>query len=115
MALANFTLTAGYWRKISTAGQSGAAWLKSADGFSPNIKIVHTASVQTYNPDDDPDLGALDDNIPYASAVGMDIDVAYNLPQNGISAELTADSVSDVFYATVVNTGKTAIITVDFA
>jgi hypothetical protein len=112
--LANYTLTNGYWKKISSAGESGVAWLKSANGFNPNIKIVHTDSVQTYNPDDDPDQGALDDNIPYDDAIDINIDIAYTLPLHDISAELTADSASDVFYATVINDGKTCIITTDF-
>lgn len=101
--LANYTITAGYWKKISVAGQTGTAWLKSANGFRPNIKIAHTSSVQSPT-----------DNIPVASAVDLDVDIAYSLPKHRISDELVQDDSNDIFYATLINTGKTCIITVDF-
>ena len=115
MALASFTLTNGEWKKISTAGYTGAAWFKSANGFMPKVVIAHTTEAQTYNPDDDPDLGVLDDNIPYASAVGLDIDIAYSLPISRSSDPLVPDSETDVFYATVLNTDKTCVIVADFS
>lgn len=103
MALASYTLTNGQWKKISSAGYSGAAWLKSANGFNPSIIISHTEAPQ--NPADD---------IDYANAVNLDIDIAYTLPQHGSSEELIPDSASDIFYATILNTNKTCEIIADF-
>lgn len=105
MALAKYTLTNGQWKKISGAGQSGAAWLKSFSGVKPIIVIAHTDSAQT--PADD---------IPVGSAVNLDVDIAYRLPfaDLEISRELTADNVDDIFYATILNDGKTCEIISDF-
>jgi hypothetical protein len=116
MALAKYTLTNGFWKKISTAGQSGTAWIKDFNGAHPIILISHTISAQTYNPNDDPDLGILSDNIPYASAVGLDVNIAYELPvtDNQISVPFSPDTEADVYYATILNTGKTADIIADF-
>jgi len=102
--LQNYTLTQGFWKKISTAGQTGTAWLKSANGFNAKILISHTATPQ--NPDDD---------ILVGEEIDLDIDAAYLLPCKGISNFLTADSENDIFYATLRNPGKTCIITADFA
>jgi hypothetical protein len=117
MALSKLTLTNGEWKKISLAGQDGTAWLKSYSGVNPVIVIAHTDDAQTYDiPDDDPDAGVVDDNIPYASAVGLDVDASYRLPYMDmrISDPLTADNNNDVFYATILNTGATCEIVVDF-
>ena len=101
--LSSFTLTQGFWKKISSWGQSGTAWLKSFSGSDPVIKIAHTDSAQ--NPADD---------IPIADAVDLNKDIAYRLPQHEISAELTADNYDDVFYATIENSGATCEIIADF-
>jgi hypothetical protein len=115
MALSSFVLTNGLWKKISTAGQSGTAWIKKHTGLNSTILIAHTDSAQTYDPDDDPDAGVLDDNIPYADAVDLDIDIAYELPLDRISDELSPDNASDVFYATIRDSGETCTIIADFA
>jgi hypothetical protein len=107
MALAKYTLTNGKWKKISAAGENGKAWLKTFSGSTPRIIISHsTAAI------------ALDgsDEVVYASATPLDVDIAYRLPIGTgiISDSLSADSASDIFYATVLGTGNTCEIITDF-
>lgn len=102
--LANYTLTQGQWKKISAAGETGNAWCKSANGFDPIILIAHSTAGQT--PSDD---------IPLASATELDIESSYRIPIDRISDVLTPDDVNDIFYATLLNLGKTCVITTDFA
>lgn len=104
MALNNYTITNGQWKKISNAGQTGAVWWITANGFDPIILIAHSTAGQT--PSDD---------IPLASATGLDIDITYRVPFDRISDVLTPDDANDIFYATLLNSGKTAVITADFA
>jgi len=106
MALAKYTISSGYWKKISAAGQTGSAWIKETEnGKTPMVAIAHTNSVQS--PTDD---------IPLASAVNLDRDIAYYLPKDfSVSSILEADSPDDVFYATVFGTDETGRIIVDFA
>jgi hypothetical protein len=102
MALSNVTLTNGQWKKISLAGQSGAAWKWNTN--SPvSILIAHSDQTQTPT-----------DNIPYGSETGFSRDAAYLLPDKGISDVLESDNGNDIFYATILNTGETAEIVVDF-
>lgn len=106
MALAKYTLTNGKWKKISAAGESGVAWLKDYNGNKPSVLISHSESAI-----------ALDgsDEVLYAAASPLDIDIAYRLPiDNRVSDALGADSVSDIFYATVLGANKTCDIIVDF-
>jgi hypothetical protein len=111
------TITKGYWKKIGNVGESGTAWLKSANGFTPVLIFCHTDSIQTYDPDDDPDLGIFDDNIPLAEAVDLDIDAGYIYK---IFKELTpileAENANDVWYVTLASgiTGATCEIIADF-
>ena len=108
MALSKFTLTNGFWRKISAAGEDGTAWIKRHDGRRSVILIAHTAVIQT------PDT----DNITYANGLlkDLDIDIAYELPIDNerISVELNADSGSDIYYATIRDADETCEIIVDF-
>lgn len=102
--LNNYTLTQGYWKKISAAGETGACWWKTANGFDPIILVSHSKLGQT--PSDD---------IPLASAAGLSIDTAYRVPLDRISDVLTPDDASDIFYATLLNPGKTCTINADFS
>lgn len=103
--LAKYTVTYGYWKKISGAGQTGSAWLKNTEDGSARIAIAHTETVQTPA-----------DNILWASAVDLDREIAYYLPQDfQPSAILEADSPTDIFYATLLDADETAEIIVDFA
>ena len=106
MALSKFTLTNGEWKKISVAGKSGAAWIKKHTGVHSTILIAHTTAVQTF---------AGGDDIPYADAVDLSIDIAYELPLDRISDELSADGLTDIFYATIRDASETCEIIVDFA
>ena len=98
------TLTKGFWKKISTVGQSGSAWRHAMDKGSI-IKIAHSDQAQTPN-----------DNIPHGIETGFSVDASYSLPEIGISDVLEADNGNDIFYATLVNgiTGATAKIITDF-
>jgi len=101
----NFTLTYGYWKKISTAGQTGKAWLKSYNGSHPVIKIGHTSEAQ--NPADD---------IPILETTDkLNISASYRLPITDNPDILTPDDENDIFYATIRNADKTCEINVDFA
>lgn len=108
MALASYDLTNGEWKKISDAGESGVAWLKDYSGKNPRVVIAHTTTTQTPDTDD----------ITYANGLvdDLNIDIAYRLPFGDfkISDVLTADSESDIFYATVLGEGNTATIITDF-
>lgn len=102
MALSNVLLTNGQWKKISLAGESGAAWKWEANSPS-RILIGHSDQTQTPT-----------DNIPYGSETGFGIEIAYLLPDKGISDVLESDNGNDIFYATILNVGETAKIVVDF-
>lgn len=104
MALAKHTLTNGYWKKISIPGETGVLWWKTANGFDPIILIAHSTVGQVPG-----------DNIPLESAAGLYIDTAYRVPLERISDVLTPDDSNDIFYATLLNTGKTCEIITDFA
>jgi len=107
MALNQYTITNGQWKKISLAGQNGKAWMKSVgnDGSS-KVVIAHTPTAQT--PTDD---------IPVGAAADLNIEIGYVLPQSGNPKEseiLSADNASDIYYATLRDVGETCIITTDF-
>jgi hypothetical protein len=107
------TITKNIWKKIGNAGQSGTAWLKSANGFNPVLVFSHTDQTQTYDPDDDPDLGVLDDNIPIADAVDLDEEVGLIWKTNEVTPILEAENANDVWYCTLRN-GTSCEIIVDF-
>jgi hypothetical protein len=104
--LSKLTITNGEWKKISDAGENGMAWLKDTGDGTAKIMIAHTVTEQT--PTDD---------IPVGSAVDLAVDVGYTLPQTGNPADsvpLSADSASDIYYATLIDIGEDAEIIVDF-
>lgn len=105
VTIVQHTITNGQWKKISTIGQSGAAWVNQV-GFDGSSRIIisHTDTVQ-----------APTDNIPWASAVHLDENIGFLLEQRGgISPVLEANNGNDVFYATLLDDGETAQIQVDF-
>lgn len=102
--MVKYTITKNIWKKISLAGQSGTLWLKSANGFQPRLCICHTDQTQTYDiPDDDPDVGVVDDNIPLTEAVGLDIDASLIWKNNEVTPILESENGSDVWYVTFIN------------
>jgi hypothetical protein len=106
MALSKLTITNNQWKKISAAGENGMAWLCNTGDGVAKIMIAHTTAAQT--PTDD---------IPVGSAVDLDVTIGYTLPQSGDpndSVALSADSASDVYYATLIDVGEDAQIIVDF-
>jgi len=106
MALNKLIITNGFWKKLSTAGYSGTAWMKNVgpDGTS-KVVIAHTTSTQP-QPDD----------VPVGTAVDLDIEIGYVLSQSGsVSNQLTADNGNDIYYATLRDVGETCEIIVDFA
>lgn len=106
MALAKHTLTNGKWKKISTAGTDGVAWLKDYNGITPRVLISHSESVIALDGNDE---------VLYASASPLDVDIAYRMPINDRTSDaLVSDSASDIFYATILGTSKTCDIIVDF-
>jgi hypothetical protein len=114
--MVNYTITKNVWKKISSAGESGTAWLRSANGFSPKLLFCHTDQAQTYDPDDDPDLGALDDNIPLAEAVGLDVDASLVWKTGEPTPVMESENGDDVWYCTFRNgeSGATCTIVADF-
>lgn len=107
MALVKHTITNGFWKKISLAGQNGKAWMKHVgDDGTSKVVIAHTVSAQTPS-----------DNIAVGIAVNLDIDLGYVLPQSGdpyYSEILTADTTADIYYATLRDAGETCEIIADF-
>ena len=106
--MVKYTITKGQWKKISDAGESGTAWLKSANGFSPILIFSHTDSTQT--PSDD---------IPLASAVDLDNDAGfiYKNFKETPTPVLENEGGNDIWYCTVANgaTGATCEIIADFS
>ena len=107
MALLPKTITYGFWKKLSLAGQNGKAWMKEVgpDGTS-KLVIAHTNTTQT--PTDD---------IPVGVAVNLNINIGYTLPNSGNpkeSEELAADNANDIYYATLRDINETCKIIVDF-
>lgn len=112
MALLNYTITYGEWKKICLAGENGKVWMKKigSDGTS-KVVIAHTDSVQTHG-------SPVGDNIPVDDAIDLDIEKGYVLPQSGNphdSEKLTADNTNDIYYATLRDVDETCIITTDFS
>lgn len=98
------TVTKGYWRKIGNAGESGTAWIASADGFTPRLVFSHSKN-ETF-------LGG--DNIPYASGVTLDEDIGLSWKTNKVTPVLEAEDGDDIWYVTVRN-GDTCDVIADFS
>jgi hypothetical protein len=110
MSLNKHTIKKGEWKKISNAGENGKAWMKDTIDGTAIIVIAHTDTTQTGG-------SPVGDNIPLGSALDLDIEIGYTLPQNGdpfYSAELTADNASDIYYATLKDEGSDCEIIADF-
>jgi hypothetical protein len=106
MAMNSYTINNGKWRKISNAGESGSAWLKSTDeDGTVTILIAHT----------DETLTLVDGEITWAAAEPyLNISVGYLLPSQGISDTLERDNSNDIYYATKIDLGSPAEIISDF-
>lgn len=108
--LSAYTIKNDEWKKISLAGKNGKAWLKDSVDGRAKIVIAHTDTAQTAG-------SPVGDNIPLGSALDLDIDIAYTLPETGDpkdSEVLSADNGNDIYYATLRDQGEDAIIIVDF-
>jgi len=106
MALEKYTLTYGYWKKISLKGQSGSPQIVTTHkGLDPVIAIAHTK--ETQDPTDD---------IPLASAVDLSIDTSFCIRGIGCNVDviLDPDGPLDIYYATPVTPGSTIDLVVDF-
>jgi len=104
MALKNYTVKNGEWKKISAKGENGSAWVKeSYKGNAPSIIVAHTKKTQS--PVDD---------IPYAQADDLDIEVSYCLISCDPPALLEADSPNDIYYATTLKKDAEMELTTDF-
>jgi hypothetical protein len=109
MSLLKKTVTYGEWKKLSAVGEDGRVWMgKFLGSRKPNILIAHTDSVQTGG-------SPTGDNIPWATGVDLDKAITYLLPLDGrISDPLYADNGNDIYYATIVDSGQSVELIVDF-
>jgi len=97
MAISQYSLSNTAWTAITVAGESGSAWLDEENdgaGGQANVRVYHSSVVPG-----DPEL-TMGKRI-YRSAGNADVIL------------LGADNATDIFYARCINSGDTAIITVD--
>jgi hypothetical protein len=99
------TITYGQWHKISDVGESGTAWLKSANGFRPRLVFSHTDSAQT--PADD---------FTWAQATDLDEGIGLFWKTNEVTPILESEPAGDIWYCTLRNggAGATCEIVADF-
>ena len=97
MAITQYSLTASAFTAISAAGESGTCWLDEDNdgaGGSVDVRIFHAASLP----------------IPAKATEGKRV---YKPRGNLDVVSITADDVSDIYYAICKDSGSTAVISVD--
>jgi len=97
MAIIQYSLTDTAWTAITSAGESGSAWLDEENdgiGGQVDVRVYHAAA------------------LPAAAKI-TEAKRIYKPNGNDDVMILGADDASDIFYARCVNSGDTAIITVD--
>lgn len=95
MAISQYRITNGEWTPISTAGQSGTAWIEQVFGSTDGrCRIWHGVS------------------LPDSSRLTHGFKMLYS-DDNRDAVQLTADSASDVFYARSDSSTSAFVINVD--
>ena len=97
MAITQYSLTATAFTAISAAGESGTCWLDEDNdgaGGTVDVRIVHAASLP-------------------AQAEATEGKRVYKPRGNFDVVVITADDVSDIYYAICKDSGSTAIMSVD--
>ena len=95
--ITQYDITATAWTAITSAGESGSAWLDEENdgaGGQVDVRIYHASSLP------------VDTKITEAKRI-------YKSSGNDDVMILGSDNALDIFYARCVNVGDTAIITVD--
>lgn len=98
MSIQQYTITGSAWTAITTAGQSGSCWLDAEDDGAKgqvDVRLFHSDAGE-------PAAAKVTEGYPVRRPVG-----------NRDQVSITADNVSDIFYARCFSADAEAILTVD--
>ena len=106
MATIRYELTTSIWRRISAAGEEGTVWIKSIEAGNV-IFIDHTTSPGA-GPPDTIEVGSAEE-----TTAGININKAYPLREQLRILEIVVDSVSDVYYALLIDKDTSTVATAE--